>query len=73
MTDEQPPRYRKAACEGCGGPLVSLGALGSLQHLRCRACGLEHHRRRAEAPGDPLTWLRDATEEGGGFVIRFED
>jgi hypothetical protein len=72
MSDEQGPRYRKVECRACGGPLVLLGTLGSLEHSRCQDCGSEHHRR-AEAPADPLSWLEDCTEDGGGFVIRFED
>jgi len=26
-------------CPACGGEPVSLGAMGGLAHLRCRACG----------------------------------
>lgn len=29
-------------CLMCGGPLVSLGALGAVPYFRCRACGSDH-------------------------------
>lgn len=28
-------------CQMCGGPLVTLGALGTTTHFRCRNCGME--------------------------------
>lgn len=30
-----------ATCPACGGPLVSLGTLGNLEHSRCRDCGAQ--------------------------------
>lgn len=33
-----------AVCDLCDGPLVPIGALGRLLHLRCRNCGMEFSR-----------------------------
>jgi hypothetical protein len=30
-----------SACKMCGGPLMYLGTLRSLDHFRCRNCGLD--------------------------------
>ncbi len=38
--DEDEPQPGDA-CALCNGPLVSLGRLGCLEHLRCRNCGHE--------------------------------
>lgn len=32
-----------ATCTACGGPLVSLGALGNKHWYRCRDCGIDQH------------------------------
>lgn len=28
-------------CRICGGPLIPLGVLGHLEHLKCRNCGMQ--------------------------------
>lgn len=33
-------------CQHCGGPMVPLGALGSLEHYRCRNCGAMDSQER---------------------------
>ena len=38
------------ACQMCGGPLVELGVLGDLRHLRCRNCGAQFSRPAGEEP-----------------------
>jgi len=46
-------------CGICDGPLIELGVLGSLKHLRCRNCGM--------MTMFPLKWYPDkkkATAEG---------
>ena len=45
------------SCEMCNGELVYLGALGHLEHFRCRACGMISskpiEKREPEGEGDP--------------------
>lgn len=38
MEDERP------ACSACGGELQYLGTLRTLDHFRCRACGIDQSR-----------------------------
>jgi hypothetical protein len=40
---EDEPRI--SPCPGCGGrgPFVFLGRLGNLNHVRCKACGIDSH------------------------------
>lgn len=35
-------------CKICGGELVSLGRVGDLYWMKCRACGLLHSKRATE-------------------------
>lgn len=37
-TDDGPEE--QACCPGCGGEANLLGTLGTVDHFRCRACGL---------------------------------
>jgi hypothetical protein len=48
-TDELPNELcmDAASCSVCGGPLMPLGALGTVNHFRCRNCGMDSHARSA--------------------------
>jgi hypothetical protein len=51
MTDREPNEKLSAAwdvdaapvCSACGGELQPLGTLGTVNHFRCRNCGLDSH------------------------------
>jgi len=47
MEDDDDP------CSACGGPLVPLGVLGDLVHLRCRDCGLQSSQKVELDEDDP--------------------
>jgi hypothetical protein len=42
--DEEFEEPESADCPACGGPGVPLGALGNLEHFRCRNCGIDFNR-----------------------------
>lgn len=47
------------ACDTCGrGPLVLIGILGKLAHVRCRVCGIQS--------SVPAAVFED-TQEGAGY------
>lgn len=41
IAEETPP-----TCPACGGPGEFLGTLGSLDHFRCRGCGITYHQTK---------------------------
>lgn len=41
-------------CPACGGPAVHLGALGRVNHFRCRDCGALTH-----ADAEPCAYCTD--------------
>jgi hypothetical protein len=43
LADED--EYGDAECPACGGEGVPMGTLGSLQHFRCRQCGINFSRK----------------------------
>ncbi len=45
-------------CAACYGPMIWMGRLGNLTHVKCRNCGLQ-----ATAPPADLVWDDEDDEE----------
>lgn len=65
-----------SGCPHCGGPLVLLGVLGHLTHLRCRDCGAQVERETepdcGTCEGSGETPVRAQNEPGVWLVVGVE-